>query len=410
MRGTIFTDAFFSGLDSSTADVSLAETLPPACYTDPDFYEFEKDALFHREWLCVGRQSWAASPGDYFTTQVVDEPIVVVRDNQNRLRALSAVCRHRAMLVAEGRGNVKAFVCPYHRWTYGLDGRLLGAPSMEKTCNFDKADIRLPEFAVEVWQGFIFINFDAKAAPLAPRLRAVTQAIENWGTEDADGPRPEKPFRFDFNWKVMLENNNDGYHANKLHQGHLHDFVPSALATFPVLPPETAGYYRFNGTLHPDASFNVTQKALLPIFAKLTGEERSRVVFANIPPTLSLGFTSDLIMYFILRPDGPQSHEMDFGLLFAPGAMKDPGFSYKLEAINNAMTAITLQDLHVDKLVQAGLRSRFAIRGRYSWQEGAQRQLNCWLVPRYQTAWTQLRDGSDSPLGRATGSFAEAKG
>jgi len=400
MRKSVFTDSFFAGLDSSIADVSLAQTLPPACYTDPEFYEFEKDALFDHEWLCVGRESWVSAPGDYFTTTVVDEPIVVARDMQGQLRAMSSVCQHRAMLVAEGHGNARAFVCPYHRWSYGLDGRLLGAPAMERTCNFDKADVRLPTFKLESWQGFIFINFDPAAAPLAPRLAALDSVLANWDMASAEGPRPESPMRFAFNWKVMLENNNDGYHANKLHQGHLHDFVPSALATFPDLPADTAGYYRFNGTLHTDASFNVTQKALMPRFPNLTSEERNRVVFANIPPTLSLGFTSDLIMYFILRPDGPQSHEMDFGLLFAPGAMKDPGFPYKLEAINATMAAITAQDLHVDQLVQTGLRSRFAIRGRYSWQEGAQQLLNRWLVPRYQAAWARQRQAKTSETGR----------
>ena len=190
----------------------------------------------------------------------------------------------------------------------------------------------------------------------------------------------------------MLENNNDGYHANKLHQGPLHDFVPSQLATFPELPADTGGYYRLNGSLHPDASFNVTQKALMPIFPKLTDEERERIMFANVPPTLSLGFTSDLIMYFILRPDGPHSHEMDFGLLFAPGAMDDAEFPYRLEAINTAMNAITVQDVHVNEAIQVGIASSYARRGRYSWQEGAQRQLNSWLVPRYKAAWARLKE------------------
>jgi len=189
----------------------------------------------------------------------------------------------------------------------------------------------------------------------------------------------------------MLENNNDGYHANKLHKGPLHDFVPSELARFPELPADTGGYYRFNGTLHRDASFNPTQKALMPIFPGLTEEERGRVMFANAPPSLSLGFTCDLIMYFILRPDGPESHEMDFGLLFAPGAMEQPGFEQKLAAIQQTMAAITVQDIHVDTAVQLGLRSRYAARGRYSWQEGAQLQLNRWLAPRYQAGWARMK-------------------
>jgi len=299
MKG-LFTDAFFTGLNRSTAEVGLAESLPPRCYTDADFFDFEKEAVFSHEWLCVGRESWIPNPGDYFTSSVIGEPVIVVRNRDRTIGAMSAVCQHRAMLVAEGRGNTETFVCPYHLWTYALDGRLIGAPAMDRASDFDKADVRLPAFKVELWMGFIFINFDANAPPLAPRLAAVTKVIEHWDPASADGPQPGNAGHHPWNWKVMLENNNDGYHANKLHRGPLHDFVPSELAWFPELPADTAGYYRFNGTLHPDASFNPTQKALMPIFPGLTEEERGRVVFANVPPTLSLGFTCDLIMYFIL--------------------------------------------------------------------------------------------------------------
>jgi hypothetical protein len=189
----------------------------------------------------------------------------------------------------------------------------------------------------------------------------------------------------------MFENNNDGYHASRLHQGPLHDFIPSHLAEFPELPEDTAGYYRINGTLHADASLNATQKALLPVFPELGEVERNRMIFANIPPTLSLVVTSDMIIYLILRPDGPETHEMDTGLLFAPGAMASPGFQHKLQMNMAAANEIIAQDLHVDELVQVGLRSRFAPRGRYSWQEGAQQAFNSWLTPRYQDYWKKLK-------------------
>ncbi|MGH8446866.1 MAG: aromatic ring-hydroxylating oxygenase subunit alpha [Solimonas sp.] len=398
MKGNLFTDAFFDGLESSVLDIGNAETLPPACYTSPAFFEFEKDALFGREWLCVGRESWAANPGDYFTTSIAGEPIVVVRSRDGQLKALSSVCQHRAMLVAEGSGNTRAFICPYHHWSYGLDGRLIGAPAMEKTCNFDKDKIRLPEFKVELWLGFVFINFDTAAAPLAPRLQALTEVLANWELATAEGPKPDAPVRYPFNWKVMFENNNDGYHANKLHKGPLHDFVPSQLASFPELPADTAGYYRLNGTTHPDASFNATQKAILPIFPKLTPDERSRMVFANIPPTLSLVMTCDMAIFLILRADTSETHYMDTGVLVAPGAMKNPSFEHRLAATMQAAAVIMAQDQHVDELVQVGLRSRYAPRGRYSWQEGAQLQFNCWLVPRYREHWQRIRGLRDLAL------------
>src|SRR4051794_11352658 len=114
MARSILTEAFFESFDSSIADVNEAETLPPQCYADRDFFEFEKEAIFRHEWLCVGRESWAKEPGDYFTTSHIGEPIIIVRTQDGRLKALSSVCQHRAMLVAEGRGRTRAFLCPYH--------------------------------------------------------------------------------------------------------------------------------------------------------------------------------------------------------------------------------------------------------------------------------------------------------
>ncbi|MEP3303578.1 MAG: aromatic ring-hydroxylating dioxygenase subunit alpha, partial [Roseibium sp.] len=215
------TEQFIRSLATSKQDVLEAETLPPECYTDANFYEFEKDALFTHDWLCVGREEWVSEPGDYFTTSTVNEPIVVTRNRKGELKAMSSVCQHRAMLVAEGSGNAKGFLCPYHHWSYSLDGDLVGAPAMNKTCEFDRKAHGLPNFKVEVWEGFIFINFDQDAAPLAPRLVHVQEAIKGYDLANADGPRPDPAPRLMWNWKVMFENNNDGYHASRLHHGPL---------------------------------------------------------------------------------------------------------------------------------------------------------------------------------------------
>ena len=385
-------DEFFDSLESSILEIEHANTLPPLCYTDAGFFDFEKRALFDHEWLCVGRVDWLPNPGDFYTTTVVNEPIVVVHDRDGTIRAMSSVCQHRAMLVAEGAGNTRTFTCPYHHWVYNLKGDLINAPAMEKTCNFHKETSGLPNFKLEIWHGFIFINFDDDAKPLAPRLTALEPILANYEIASAEGPAPDRDIQYPFSWKVMFENNNDGYHANRLHQGEFHDYIPSELAEFPeFLPEETAGFYRTNGTLHKDASFNPTQKALMPVFPKLNDEERNRMAFANLPPSLSLVLTCDAVIYLILRADGPESHQLDLGVLFAKGAMDDPEFDKKMEMVIERALDINAQDIHVDELVQKGLRSRYAPRGRYSWQEGAQRQFNTWLVPRYRAQWEQMK-------------------
>jgi phenylpropionate dioxygenase-like ring-hydroxylating dioxygenase large terminal subunit len=391
MPRSVLNDRFFESFSSSVLDFAQAESLPPACYVDPEFFEFEKETLFYKEWLCVGRESWVKEPGDYFCSKHVGEPLVITRTKSGEVAAMSAVCQHRGMLVAEGRGHARGLVCPYHHWFYSLTGELVAAPEMDRTCNFEKSNHNLARLKVEIWQGFVFVNFDAGALPLTPRLRALDDVVANYDLANLDGPPAPEPNRYNWNWKVMFENNNDGYHANRLHHGPLHDPVPSSLACFPELPDESAGYYRTNGSLHPDASFNPTLKALLPVFPKLTDAERNRVVFVNVPPTLSLVMNTDLVLYLIIQAEDADHHSMMMGSLVEPDAMKNPMFDRLMKFNQEAVQDIVSQDLHVDELVQQGLKSKFAPRGRYSWQEGAQRQLNVWLVDRYRRGWEGLK-------------------
>lgn len=390
---TLLNDGLFDSFESSVRDVESANSLPPACYVDPDFFAFEKEAIFFREWLCVGRVDWAANPGDYYTFSHSGEPIIIARALDGALHAMSAVCQHRAMLVAEGTGNARGFVCPYHHWSYALDGTLVGAPAMGRTCDFDKSRYGLPKLRIETWQGFVFVNFDPDAAALAPRLISLEQVMANYDLASLVGPRPSEPNVYQWNWKVMFENNNDGYHANRLHHGPLHDIVPSALASFPELPTDTAGYYRLNGSTHPDASFNATLKAVFPVFPKLTDEERNRVLFVNLPPSLSMVITTDMVLFLILDAQAADRHGLTMAPLVTKAALADPLFDHRMRMNDDAVREIVAQDLQVDIGVQTGLNSRFAPRGRYSWQEGAQRQFNLWLVDRYRDGWAR-KEGS----------------
>lgn len=394
---TLLTDQFFDSFASSVKPTAEAETLPPEIYTSEEFYAFEKEALFYREWLCVGRQEWIAEPGDFFTTSHANEPLIIARDREGRINAMSAVCQHRAMLVAEGAGNARAFICPYHHWTYDLDGRLVGAPAMNKTCDFNKASHNLPRLRVEMWHGFIFVNFDADAPSLASRMEPIEPVVANYALETLRGPASQS-FEYAWNWKVQFENNNDGYHANRLHQG-LHDFVPSSLASFPEVPRETAGYYRLNGSTHKNAAFNPTERSIFPVFDALTEEEQNRLVFVNLPPSLSLVMLNDTVIYLIMDARSAGTHGLTFGSLFHPDAVNDPLYAQKLALNDESTGEIVAQDLHVDLLVQQGLNSRFAPRGRYSWQEDAQRQFNIWLVDRYKGEWDRRR-GPSAPVTR----------
>lgn len=393
---TLFTDDLLASFDASTSDVATACTLPPEIYTDDAFLAFERDAVFSREWLCVGLASQVPTAGDYVTTTANGEPIIVARGKDAVVRAFSAVCRHRGMQIADDTGNCGTFTCPYHQWVYGLDGRLLGAPAMERTADFDKKQIALPALAIEEWQGFLFVNFDTDATALTPTLRRYEPYLEHYDLEHAVCPGTFTLTDLPWNWKVMFENFNDGYHANRLHHT-IQDFCPSKLAAFPVPWDDASNViFRTNGYTHIDGGFNATTKALLPVFPELTEEERWRSTFALVPPTLCMGTAPDQAFFFIVRPKTVDTIDLEIGYLLHPSALEHPMFEQLFKMSDAGVQVFVAQDRDATTKVQRGLHSRFAIRGRYSWQEESHVQFNRWLVQRYRRHWPSQPSRGDS--------------
>jgi phenylpropionate dioxygenase-like ring-hydroxylating dioxygenase large terminal subunit len=384
---TILTDELLETFDESILPVSEALTMPPVIYTSDEFLEFEKRALFDHEWLCLGRASRIPEPGDWFTSTINDEPLIVARGKDSVIRVFSAICQHRGMQVVDGEGNCGTFKCPYHHWIYGLDGRLLGAPAMERTEGFEKKDFPLPPLKVELWQGFVFANFDLDAAPLAPAFRRYEPYLEHYDLETAVCPGTFTLHDLPWNWKVMFENFNDGYHANRLHQI-IQDFCPSEKAMFPVPWEDDSGVmFRTNGYTHIDGGFNATRKALMPIFPKLTEAERWFSTFALMPPTLCFGTAPDQAFFFLVRPKSATTIDVEIGYLFDPSALEHPMFDDLFTMSDAGVQVFVKQDQDATTKVQRGMQSRFAARGRYSWQEETHVQFNRWLVQRYKKHW-----------------------
>ncbi len=159
---------------------SQARTLSAGFYTSPEYLKLERDRLFRDAWICVGHIGAVANVGDYFTTEFVDEQLLVVRDTGATVKVLANVCRHRGSRVMQGAGTAARLTCAYHGWTYALDGRLMAAPLMKDGASFDKKDCALKQFTSEVWQGYIFVDLAGTAPPLAPQLRAIEPYIRNY--------------------------------------------------------------------------------------------------------------------------------------------------------------------------------------------------------------------------------------
>ncbi|MCT4553962.1 MAG: aromatic ring-hydroxylating dioxygenase subunit alpha [Pelagimonas sp.] len=200
--------------------------MPGAFYTSQDQFAHEAATVLRRGWHCLGRADEIPEPGDFFTVQLLNEPLIVVRGDDDQIRVLANVCRHRGMPLAEGRGTAKRFVCSYHAWAYGRDGALLRAARMENA-GFDAKNCKLHSHKVQLWNGFIYVTLDRAAQPfehpdldelLAPyetaKMRLVHVAEENWHT----------------NWKCLVENFMEGYHLSVVHPQTLHGYTPTGLA------------------------------------------------------------------------------------------------------------------------------------------------------------------------------------
>ena len=372
--------------------------LPPSVYSDPEFHHFELEAVFASEWLCVGRAEQISEVGDFIATSRAGEPLIVVRSTTSEIHAMSAVCRHRGMCVTADldrsdddllgptrfkSGTVRNFRCPYHWWVYGLDGRLLGAPEMDRTANFDPGSIRLPQLPVEVWQGFVFVNLDSEADPLGPSLHKLDQVLRNYHLDELATVDPLVIPDVPFNWKIMIENFMEMYHNSRLHKG-IHDWAPSSGAWYSDFSSDDGGIFGFNRSLEPGGGFNPTFRALFPLLPDTTEEERQRVVFALVPPSLQIGIQSDSAFRFCVDPTGPTTHDLSMGYLFPRSTLDLPMFDELLASAIQGVGHFNRQDLPTNVATQRGKLSRFAPRAHFSWQEEALAQFSSWLVDRYE--------------------------
>lgn len=198
------------------APVTQARHPPGAVYASPEILEIEKQRIFMKDWLCIGRAEEVENPGDYMTTSILGEPILVVRDRSGTINAFSNICLHRGAEIASGSGNRKTFSCPFHGWSYGLDGRLVGAPHMREAEDFDPGNCRLPALRIGLWHGWIFVSLDPDAVPLEQHV-ATLEA--DFGFLQLDNYRLaiKTVNEVDCNWKLVVENLIDFYHLNVVH-------------------------------------------------------------------------------------------------------------------------------------------------------------------------------------------------
>ena len=198
-----------------------AGLLPPWCYTSREFYEREVREIFMKVWNLVGRVEQIPNPGDYIALELAGVPVIILRDERQEVRAFANTCRHRGCRLLTGEGSCDRYIkCPYHGWAYAFDGRLVGAPGMKETLDFDLSQIALHPIRLETWEGFMFICFDAQSEGLMDYLGDFPERFAMYCFGEMVLTR-RKESVIECNWKLLTENAMEGYHTGTVHGGSL---------------------------------------------------------------------------------------------------------------------------------------------------------------------------------------------
>ncbi len=364
--------------------VEEAESLPPWCYTSRDYYDLEVENLFSRVWNFFGHVDQVAAPGDYLSVDYLGAPLVIVRGDDDEIRAFANNCRHRGTPVADGEGNCRAFTCPYHGWVYDLDGKLHAAPGMEKTAGFDSAANGLRPLRLEVFGCFMFVSFSDDAEPLTGYLGDFPELMGSYRLADLALVR-KTVHEVPCNWKVHIENAMEEYHLPMVHKATLN---PKEMKHSAAPTSENWLDIRERHDEHTRSLLIEDLAHELPHIQGLEGRAAGGTNYVCLNPSTMLGMTLDSVWYLEIQPQGPGHTRVIHGACFPKSTVARPDFEDKAQYYYKRWDTTLEEDNSIAALQQKGLGSRFAQPGRFSHLEPLVPRLAQWWVGRTLPAET----------------------
>ena len=339
-------------LDSLSVDKDIARawTLPSKLYTDAETFTIEKEKIFSRTWQVVGHRDQVANPGDFFTTELVDEPLLIVRGADGDLRSFYNVCRHRAGPPAEGCGSRKLFRCGYHGWTYDLDGSLISATEIDGVEGFRAEDFSLKAVRTEEWFNLIFVNLDPDAKPLCESLGELPPQAEKFNFA---GMKlfERRIYHMECNWKAYIDNYLEGYHLPSVHPGLNRELDFNAYVVEPY-----ARHVRQFSPIRGAQPGDTTPRRYQEARENLTTD------YFWIFPNWMLNCYPDNVSLNIVLPLEPERSLAIFEWYLPEKDHDSPAAKASVEFSDQ----IQIEDVRICETVQKNLRSRSYSRGRFS--------------------------------------------
>ena len=340
----------------------LLSTLPGRYYYDPVIYDLEQERIFSQLWVCIGRADAVPIPGTYQLATIGRESIIVIRNRDGVLQAFFNVCRHRgARLCTATSGQLKGSIqCRYHAWTYGLDGRLIGAPNVSNDAQFDRMSYGLLPVSLDVWEGSVWLNLADDPAPITTQVNV--PIIERFGSYapfaryDVGKLKVGKTITYDVhaNWKLVLENFMECYHCGPMHP-ELCQLLPGFRSGKTYVDGDAA-------TLAENAeAFTITGKASRLPLPGLLAQDLRRYFGIVLLPNVLLNLLDDHVVIHTVHPEGPERTRVICEWLFDAGAMTRPDFD-PMDAVE-IFDIVNRQDWEVCELTQLSMASKAFQRG-----------------------------------------------
>ena len=350
-------------------------TLPGKYYHSPEIYQEEVEKIFYKFWMYACRAEEIPSTGDYKLIHVADESLIIVRDKSDKIRALFNVCRHRGtQLCTEQQGSFKSksIQCPYHAWTYGLDGKLMAAPLMQEGHAFKKDECPLHQASVHVWEGFVFINLDKNPIPFEVQMEALMGKFQEWKMDEL---RIAHHIRYELNcnWKLILQNYQECYHCPGVHPL-LTELTPTQSAQHDANQGAVIG--GFMDLTKKRGSMTMNGEAAAPPICDVAGDDLQRVYYYSVFPNPLLTPHPDFVLFHHITPLGPGKITNDCYWLFRPEIINDPGAQVGIKSAVDFWDLTNKQDWQVCEQMQTGTKSKRFTRGYYSGREDILHQLD----------------------------------
>jgi phenylpropionate dioxygenase-like ring-hydroxylating dioxygenase large terminal subunit len=340
-------------------------TLPGSDYHDADVFSFEQERIFARSWVCVGRAEHLPNTGDYMTSELAGEHPIVIRGADGALRAFANTCRHRGTELLEGAGTVHgAIKCPYHAWTYGFDGQLLGSPNVGVDDGVDRSDVRLWSIPLAEFDGFVFLDLSGSQSPIEDVIASLPDSPLELARYRVGALRSGARRSYDVtaNWKIVVENYHECLHCPTVH--------PELVKIVPLYrrgEVEEDGQTLGNSMGEGLTSFTMTGTSTFPPLPGIDDTDVHTFYGVYLFPNLILNYHSETVNAVTIHPLAPDRTLVLSEFLFASDTVAEPGFDPS--EVVEFRDLVARQDWDVCERAQRGVSSRFYAEGMYPRQE-----------------------------------------